>query len=318
MAKRKSGGGGSVSTPKLLLGALVAVGFGLVLGLILGQQACDRKPAQKEAPKVGKPAAKPHAEPKATPRAEPRPELAPKPIVKAEPPAAKPVPTPVKAEANLPRLCIIIDDLGYAPPELVRRLCSLPIALSVAVLPYQEFTKESAHTAHDLGKQVLLHLPMEGLATKDPGPDALLANLDEAELRRRAKKALGEIPHALGTNNHMGSKLTADRARMTWVLQEVKARKFFFVDSRTSKETVAEDEARKLHIPTARRNVFLDDDKSFAEIEKQWDRAVALARKDGEALAIGHIYPETVEALEKLVPRVKGEIRFVRASEVVK
>ncbi len=312
MAKRKSGGGGSASTPKLLMGAVLAVGVGLVLGLVLGQQACDRKATPKEAPKAAKAAPKSHAEPKGSPKPEPK--VAPK----AEAPAPKTVPPTPKAETNLPRLCIVIDDLGYAPPELVRRLCSLPVPFSVAVLPYQEFTKESAHTAHDLGKEVLLHLPMEGLATKDPGPDALLANLDEAELRRRAKKALGEIPHAIGTNNHMGSKLTADRQRITWVLQEVKARKFFFVDSRTSKETVAEDEARKLHIPTTRRNVFLDDDKSFAEIEKQWERALALARKDGEALAIGHIYPETVEALERLVPRVKGEIRFVKASEVVK
>lgn len=306
---RRTSGGGRTSTPKLILGALLAVAFGLGLGLLLSQQACDRRPAPKESPRPAKPSPKPHPEPKA-PKQEPpaRPELKPEPLK----------PGPAKPEAALPRLCIIIDDLGYAPPELVRRLCSLQVPLTVAVLPYQEFTKESAHLAHDLGKEVILHLPMEGLATKDPGPDALLANLDEPELRRRAKKALGEIPHALGTNNHMGSKLTADRQRMTWVLQEVKARKFFFVDSRTSKETVAEDVARGLKIPATRRNVFLDDDKAFSEIEKQWDRAVALARKDGEALAIGHIYPETVEALEKLVPRVKGEVRFVKASELVK
>jgi polysaccharide deacetylase 2 family uncharacterized protein YibQ len=309
MAKRTSGGG-RTSTPKLILGAFLAVAFGLGLGLLLSQQACDRRSTPKESPRPGKSAPKPHGDPKA-PKPEPpaRPEPRPEPV--------KPVPSKPEAAA-LPRLCIVIDDLGYAPPELVRRLCSLSVPITVAVLPYQEFTKESAHVAHDLGKEVILHLPMEGLATKDPGPDALLANLDEAELRRRAKKALGEIPHAIGTNNHMGSKLTADRQRITWVLQEVKARKFFFVDSRTSKETVAEEVARGLKIPTTRRNVFLDDDKAFAEIEKQWDRAVALARKDGEALAIGHIYPETVEALEKLVPRVKGEIRFVKASELVK
>ncbi len=307
MAKRRSSGGGGISTPKLLLGAALAVGLGLILGLVFGQQACDRKPSPKGAPKTAKPSPKPHGEPKT--------ESGPK----VEPSAPKGAPIVPKAEAsNVPRLCIIIDDLGYAPPELVRRLCSLPVPFSVAVLPYQEHTKESAHLAHDLGKEVLLHLPMEGLATKDPGPDALLANLDEPELRRRAKKALGEIPHAVGTNNHMGSRLTADRARITWVLEEVKQRKFFFVDSRTSKETVAEDVARGLHIRTTRRHVFLDDDKAFAEIEKQWDRALALAKKDGEALAIGHIYPETVEALEKLVPRAKGEIRFVKASEVVK
>lgn len=303
---KRTGGGGRTSTPKLILGAVVAVAFGLGLGLLLSQQACDRRPGPKEPPRPAKPAPKPPAEPK-PPKPEP-----------PSPPERK-APLPPKPEAtNLPRLSIVIDDLGYAPPELVRRLCALQVPLTVAVLPYQEFTKESAHLAHDMGKEVILHLPMEGLATKDPGPDALLANLDEAELRRRAKKALGEIPHANGTNNHMGSKLTADRQRITWVLQEVKARKFFFVDSRTSKDTVAEEVARGLKIPTTRRNVFLDDDKAFTEIEKQWDRAVALARKNGEALAIGHIYPETVEALEKLVPRLKGEIRFVRASELVK
>jgi len=71
-------------------------------------------------------------------------------------------------------------------------------------------------------------------------------------------------------------------------------------------------------IPSAQRRVFLDDDKAFPEMEKQWERALKLAEKDGSVLIIGHIYPETVAALEKLVPRTKGQVRFVTAGQLVR
>jgi polysaccharide deacetylase 2 family uncharacterized protein YibQ len=116
----------------------------------------------------------------------------------------------------------------------------------------------------------------------------------------------------------MGSRITPDQARMTWVLEEVKARQCFFVDSRTEKDSVAFDVARDLAIPTVQRKVFLDDDKSVAAITRQWERAMALARADGQVLAIGHIYPETVELLEKLVPAAKGQVTFVKASGLTK
>jgi hypothetical protein len=130
--------------------------------------------------------------------------------------------------------------------------------------------------------------------------------------------ALDEIPYRVGVNNHMGSRITPDRTRMSWVLQEIKARKFFFVDSRTEKDSVAYDVAEELHVPSVQRRVFLDDDKAFPEMEKQWERALKLAEKDGFVLIIGHIYPETVEALEKLVPRTKGQVRFITAGQLVK
>jgi hypothetical protein len=130
--------------------------------------------------------------------------------------------------------------------------------------------------------------------------------------------ALDEIPHRTGVNNHMGSRITPDRTRMGWVLQEVKARKCFFVDSRTEKDSVAFGVAEQLGIPAVERRVFLDDDKAFPEMEKQWERALKLAEKDGSVLIIGHIYPETVEALEKLVPRSKAQVRFVKAGELAR
>ncbi len=244
-----------------------------------------------------------------------------KPEPKAKPPAEAALP-PMEPSATLPRLALVVDDLGYVQPELVTRLCSLPIPFSVAVLPYLEYTRESAEVAHRLGKEVMLHLPMEPVGYpgpgRDPGRDAILYHLPETEVRHRVRKALEEIPHRVGVNNHMGSRITPDRLRMGWVLQELKARKLFFVDSRTEKESVAFDVAEQLGIPTVQRRVFLDDDKAFPAMEKQWERAINLAEKEGFVVIIGHIYPETVEALEKLVPRSKGRIRFMTAGQLAK
>jgi polysaccharide deacetylase 2 family uncharacterized protein YibQ len=204
----------------------------------------------------------------------------------------------------------------------VTRLCALAIPFDLAVLPYQEFTHESAEIAHARGKQVMLHLPMEPKGYpgpgKDPGPNAILYNLTEAQVRERVRKALADIPHRQGVNNHMGSRITPDQARMTWVLEEIKAKQCFFVDSRTEKDSVAFDVAKDLAVPTVQRKVFLDDDKSDAAITKEWNRALALARSDGQVLAIGHIYPETVALLEHLVPAAKGKVTFVVAGTLAK
>ena len=293
------GAGKRTSTLALVGWAALMLGLGLLTGLVLGQQGCERRkapaPRQEEAPrKPAPPARKSEAEP--------------------------PQPKPPQPAPSLPRLAVVIDDLGYAPPELVTRLCSLPVPFSVAVLPYLEHTRASADIAHRLGKEVMLHLPMEPIGFpgpgRDPGVNAVLFNLPEAEVRRRVRMALDEVPHRAGANNHMGSRITPDRTRMAWILQELKARRLFFVDSRTEKDTVAYEVARELGVPAAQRRVFLDDDKAFPEMEKQWDRALKLAEKDGAAVIIGHIYPETVAALEKLVPRAKGQVRFVKAGDL--
>lgn len=82
----------------------------------------------------------------------------------------------------------------------------------------------------------MLHLPMEPIGypgpSKNPGPGAIMFDMDEAAVRSAVRKALDSVPHVKGVNNHMGSRITPDLKRMTWILEEVKARRCFFVDSR--------------------------------------------------------------------------------------
>lgn len=319
MAPRKRGG--RTSTAKLLALAATMLLLGLGLGVLFSSQGCDRKRDRRD--ELLRPEPQRPVRPPKTPvkPSEPTPEPV-EPEVPKQPKEPEPkVPEPEKTP-KLPSFALVIDDLGYARPELVTRLCSQPIPFSLAVLPFQEFSRQSAEIGHAKGKEIMLHLPMEPIGypgpSKNPGPGAVFYNQTEAEVRATVRKALAEIPYHRGVNNHMGSRITPDRTRMEWVLQEIHRSGCFFVDSRTEKDTVALAVAQSLHVPAIQRKVFLDDDKSFAEMEKQWERAIAIAKKDGQVVIIGHIYPETVEALEKLVPKSRDRVRFVKVGELVR
>ncbi|MFZ2639822.1 MAG: divergent polysaccharide deacetylase family protein, partial [Verrucomicrobiia bacterium] len=223
------------------------------------------------------------------------------------------------AAADLPRLAVVLDDGGLTDRGLIKRLCKIPIRFSVAVLPGETHSVECAELAHRAGKEVMVHLPMEPLSKPAAlylGHHPIMFGMTEDEVRVQVRQHLGAVPHCAGVNNHMGSRITANRQRMIWILEEVKAKGLFFVDSRTTKDTVAYSVAKELGVPAAQRAIYLDNDKRFQEIQTQWQRAIASAGHDGQVLAIGHVSPETVAALEQLVPTAKGVVQFVTAGEI--
>jgi len=154
---------------------------------------------------------------------------------------------------------------------------------------------------------------------ENPGPGALTETMDHRELRQATRNALDAVPGAVGVNNHMGSALSEDPAAMSAVLDVVRRRGLFFLDSRTSAASVAYDLARESGIAAARRNVFLDRDRAPEAIRAELRRPLAIARGGEPAIAIGHPYPETLQVLaeEIALARQKG-YRFVTLSRVVK
>lgn len=217
-----------------------------------------------------------------------------------------------------PKLAIIIDDCGQWPAT-ERGFVALPIPITLSVLPYVRYAIPIARAAAAAGKGVMLHLPMENTLGRFPGPGEITTEMGDAAIRAQVQSDLADIPFARGVNNHEGSRATADPRVMADVAEVLAGDGRFFIDSRTTSATVAEVEAREHGVPTARRNVFLDDVDNERAVETQLLRAAALARADGSAIAVGHPRVATLAAVRALTPRLAGEgIDFVLAGSLTR
>ena len=222
-----------------------------------------------------------------------------------------------KRPSKLPRISIIIDDLGY-DLEIVQRFLELDLQLSLSILPLAPHTDAIVKEGHKKNFELMLHLPMEpeNFPGVNPGPGALFADMKNDEIRRIIDSHLQQVTGARGVNNHMGSHFTQNRNKMAVVLGALKKKNLFYIDSRTTKETVAFILAREMGVPTANRNVFLDNDLSPRALSFQMQRLMGMARTSGAAIGIGHPHEKTLELLKTYVPRVKSEFQVVRAAEL--
>lgn len=280
----------------------IAAGAALFgLGLLLGQ---GRWPARPDLPWAKGARAEPAAKAAAAPKpAAASPKRAPAAVDPPAEPAARLVAAP--GPAPVARIAVLIDDLG-ARLDDAERLLAIGVPLSYAVLPNLPETKEVAALVSARGAELLCHLPMEPEGVEDPGPGALAEGMSAGEVARRTRAAIEAVPGAVGVNNHMGSRLTAEAATMRAVLGVVAERGLFFVDSRTTPDSVAEQIARELGLPTAARDVFLDAEAGAPSIEAELERLLDLARERGAAIAIAHPHRATLELLERELPRLKA------------
>lgn len=215
------------------------------------------------------------------------------------------------------RIVIIIDDVGHNLKR-GRAAVDLPGKLNFAVIPYTPHGVELAERAHKSGKEVLLHAPMSTLGNDPLSRGGLTAEMDRDEFRTTLAGALEQVPYIKGVNNHMGSDLTERRQQMAWVMQELRWRELYFVDSRTSENTVAAQVAKEFNVPNLSRDVFLDNDRSPEQIDERFQALLARAERDGLAIAIGHPYAETIAYLEEELLTVHDRgFRPVFVSEVV-
>jgi uncharacterized protein len=209
------------------------------------------------------------------------------------------------AIGDRPAIAIVIDDLGvtHRGTEAVTRLMA-PLTLSF--LPYAKALPEQTRAARAAGHELLLHVPMEPVGAAWPGPNALLSSLEPTELVARLRSQLQSFPGFVGINNHMGSRLTADPERMDLLMTELRQRDLLFLDSRTTPQTVAGREARRLQVPYAERDVFLDNELEVDAVLRQLARAEGIARSKGYAVAIGHPHDVTIDALRRWLPTLEA------------
>ena len=205
-----------------------------------------------------------------------------------------------------PLVAIVIDDVGLDRPRS-RRAWELPGPLTMSFLPYAKDLREQARAARAHGQELMLHLPMEPNGRNDPGPDALLVSLSDAELRRRTQAALDSFDGYVGVNNHMGSRFTAFRPGMETVLRQFKGRGVMFLNSRTTAQSVGDQMAQEMGVPSIVRHVFLDDDESIDAVRRKLAETEAVARRQGFVVAIGHPHEATLQALGEWLPGLKAK-----------
>ncbi|HXO25719.1 MAG TPA: divergent polysaccharide deacetylase family protein [Thermoanaerobaculia bacterium] len=215
------------------------------------------------------------------------------------------------------RVALVIDDLGRSLEEL-DDLHRLGVPITYAVLPFESQTPEVVATLRRRHDEILCHLPMEPKSGGNPGPGALREGMSPEQLRQSTLAAIAAVPGAVGVNNHMGSALSADPGSMSTILGVLAERGLFFLDSRTSAQSVGYRIATSLGIPAAERQIFLDDDPRPPAVAAEFQRLLELARTRGAAIAIGHPHSATLATLATEVPRAQAlGYRFVQVSALL-
>ncbi|RJQ61902.1 MAG: divergent polysaccharide deacetylase family protein [Desulfobacteraceae bacterium] len=225
---------------------------------------------------------------------------------------------PLPEVPKRPRVAIIIDDLGY-DLEIANRFLQIEEPITLSVLPDGAF-KRILREAHRRGVETLLHLPMEPMEYPriDPGPGALLTTMAPDALIAQLEKHLDRMQTIRGVNNHMGSKMTAMSDQMYQIFSTLKKRNLFFIDSRTTSESLSRPSARLLKVPFAQRDVFLDHVPKSDFIRKQLRQLIRTAARQGYAIGIGHPHPVTLDVVRGELPKMKGTVDFVPASAIVR
>ena len=201
---------------------------------------------------------------------------------------------------------IVIDDFGYRNDEISDGFLELDARLTYAIIPGHRYSTSFGEKAVESGYEVIVHMPMENTG-KTYGEEefVLMTAMDNETIQRRLNNAIEEIPTAIGMNNHQGSKASADQNIMSNVAKVMKERGLFFLDSRTTIETIGETTMEVFGVPTARRNIFLDNEDDEEKIEKQLMKLVKRSEEVGSAIGIGHVKPKTLNVLSDQIPKLK-------------
>jgi uncharacterized protein len=226
--------------------------------------------------------------------------------------------TTVAGQLQLPKVAIIIDDMGY-DETIGNELLKFPIELTYSFLPFAPYTKKLERSAHRAGKTVFLHLPLQpkDSSSFNPGPGALHLQDSPETQREKLEKCLQQVPHAVGINNHMGSAFTEDSEAMTNIIEVMKARSLIFVDSLTTSGSVALQTARQAAVKSFGRSVFLDNTMDGEEICLQLEKLVGIAERRGWAIGIAHPHKVTVTALARCNAQYQTRVQYVGLTDIL-
>ena len=219
---------------------------------------------------------------------------------------------PVSVLRKSPKyMAIVVDDFGAIGGELLQGFLNLPVEIDFAILPGLSYSEETMNRAYEQGRETLVHLPMEPLdyPLQNPGKDAILVQMDKSEVEKIVLKHLNSLPLCSGVNNHMGSLATTDKEIMSYVMEVLRKKGKFFLDSRTSAVSVAYQTAQKAHILAFRNDLFLDSpDITNATMESKIERVKQISQNRNYVIAITHCHSlDKLKYLRDFISRIQKE-----------
>lgn len=227
------------------------------------------------------------------------------------------LPKQTTSAPTTPKIAIIIDDIGYNHQQGLAAI-ALPGAVTYAIIPHSPKAHFFAVEAKKHQKEIMLHAPMSNVHNIPLGENGLSETMDEVHFKQALNSSLDSLPNISGVNNHMGSLLTQKSLPMEWVMQALQKRQLYFIDSRTTSNSIAWKTAQAFNIPSLKRDIFLDHTPTPEFIAQQFSKLTSIAKRRGYAVAIAHPYPETIRYLQQQLPKLeKQNISLVSASELV-
>jgi len=219
------------------------------------------------------------------------------------------------------KVAIIMDDMGFSL-EAIEEICSIKKPITISILPFSPFLKETARIAHQNNLEVMLHLPLESINNdydNNHTKGIIHSRMSKEEIIETMEECLSQVPYIKGINNHMGSKITPNKFFMNVILRQLKKRNLYFIDSRTTSLSVAYDIAHQLQIPSAYRHVFLDAKVNENYIKEKLLELFRFAQKNGKAVGICHPNQKTLNVLKTNIHLVENyNLEPVFASQIVR
>lgn len=227
------------------------------------------------------------------------------PVTSAPPPPGALLPR-MRLWTSQPKLVFVIDDMGNHS-DLVSYYRLLGDHVTYAVLPVLRYSEEVAALSRQTGAEVILHQPLESRKNTIPGPGLIVRQMSDSQIRETFMRNLASVPYRVGMNNHMGSLGTSDLRVMEILLAELSRRGFFFLDSKTTSQTVSALLGGKLEIPVLTRDIFLDNEDSKAYVQEKIKEMQKIARQKGYAISIGHDRANTLSAIYEEIPKLTAD-----------
>lgn len=213
-------------------------------------------------------------------------------------PAIKDTATQSPDSKKLPRVAIVMDDMGLSR-EKAEQVLAIDSPITLAVLPGRPYSAWVADKGHKMGRDIIVHIPMEAIKPLKIGEGGIHSWMNSKEIQKTVASDIAAVPYAKGASNHMGSAITQEKKAMKAIVAELKKHNLFFLDSMTTGKSLAYKTAKAAGVKALKRDVFLDNLDDPEEINKQWDRLLNIAAKKGTAIIQAHPRQNSIEFLKK-------------------